>query len=387
MAIPYGRQHITQEDIDAVITTLTSDFLTQGPEISKFEEAFAEYIGCKYAVAINNGTAALHLAALALNVNEHTKVITTPITFAASANCIRYCGGEISFVDIDPATAVMDIKKLKALLKASTKGTYSGIIPVDFAGYPVNMEEIREIADEYGLWIIEDACHAPGGFFIDSQGEKQFCGNGKYADIGIFSFHPVKHIACGEGGMVTTNDEKLYKRLQLLSTRGITKEPGLLHENHGSWYYEMLELGYNYRLTDMQAALGRSQLAKADKGLERRRAIAKKYDDNFINTNVKPLEPHARHGHAYHLYVIEVDDRKGLYNYLRSKDIYAQVHYMPVHTMPYYLSLGFKKGDYPIAERYYSRCLSIPMFPSLKDEEQDYVIKSIKEFQGITNKS
>ncbi len=386
MAIPYGRQHITQEDIDAVIATLTSDFLTQGPEVAKFEEAFADYIGCKYAVAVNNGTAALHLAALALDVNEHTKAITTPITFSASANCIRYCGGKISFVDIDPATAVMDIKKLKSLLESSPKGTYSGIIPVDFAGYPVNMEEIREIANEYDLWVIEDACHAPGGFFIDSKGEKQFCGNGKYADIGIFSFHPVKHIACGEGGMVTTNDEKLYKRLQLLRTHGITKEPGLLHENHGGWYYEMLELGYNYRLTDMQAALGRSQLAKADKGLERRRAIAKKYNDNFINTNVKPLEPHAENGHAYHLYVIEVDDRKGLYDYLRSKDVYAQVHYMPVHTMPYYLSLGFKKGDYPIAEQYYSRCLSLPMFPSLKDKEQDHVIESIKEFQGITSK-
>ena len=378
--IPYGRQHITDEDIEAVITTLKSDYLTQGPSIAAFENAFASYIGCKYAVAVSNGTAALHLAALALSVNEKSNVITTPITFAASANCIRYCGGQLTFVDIDPETATIDLEKLEALIKSSAKGTYSGIIPVDFAGYPVNMEEVRRIADEHGLWVIEDACHAPGGFINDSKGEKQYCGNGRYADMAIFSFHPVKHIACGEGGMVTTNDKKLYEKLLLLRTHGITKNPDLMHENHGGWYYEMLELGYNYRLTDFQASLGMSQLTRADKGLERRREIARKYDEAFTGTSIKPLIPHSQNGHAYHLYVVQVEGRKEVYDYLRSKNIFSQVHYLPVHTLPYYQSLGFRKGDFPVAERYYSKCLSLPMYPTLSDDEQQYVINSLKSF-------
>jgi UDP-4-amino-4,6-dideoxy-N-acetyl-beta-L-altrosamine transaminase len=378
--IPYGRQHITEEDIEAVINTLKSDYLTQGPSIAAFEHAFANYIGCKYAVAVSNGTAALHLAALALDVNEQSNVITTPITFAASANCIRYCGGQLTFVDIDPETATIDLKKLEALIKASPKATYSGIIPVDFAGYPVNMEEVRRIADEHGLWVIEDACHAPGGFIIDSKGEKQYCGNGRYADMAIFSFHPVKHIACGEGGMVTTNDEKLYQRLTLLRTHGITKSPELMHENHGGWYYEMQELGYNYRLTDFQASLGLSQLTRAEKGIERRREIARKYDEAFANTTIKPLVPDSQHGHAYHLYVIQVEGRKDVYDYLRSKNIFTQVHYIPVYTLPYYQSLGYKRDDFPHAENYYAKCLSLPMFPALTESEQEYVIDTIKGF-------
>ena len=379
-SIPYGRQHITDEDIEAVISTLKSDYLTQGPSIAAFEKAFANYVGCKYAVAVSNGTAALHLAALSLDVNEQSNVITTPITFAASANCIRYCGGQLTFVDIDPETATMDLKKLEELIRSSPKGTYSGMIPVDFAGYPVNMEEVRRIADEHDLWIIEDACHAPGGFIIDSKREKQYCGNGKYADMAIFSFHPVKHIACGEGGMVTTNDEKLYQRLMLLRTHGITKNPELMHENHGGWYYEMLELGYNYRLTDFQASLGLSQLTRADKGIERRREIARKYDEAFVNTAIKPLVPDSQRGHAYHLYVIQVEGRKDVYDYLRSKNIFSQVHYIPVYALPYYQSLGFKKDDFPNAENYYSKCLSLPMFPTLTEGEQDYVIDTIKDF-------
>ena len=379
--IPYGKQYITQDDIDAVVNTLTSDFLTQGPSIEAFERAFAGYIGCKYAVAVSNGTAALHLAAMALGVNEGCNVITSPITFAASANCIRYCGGNISFVDIDPATATIDPAKLEALLKSAPVGTYSGVIPVDFAGYPIHMEKIRKLADEYGLWILEDACHAPGGFFTDSSDEKQYCGNGVYADAAIFSFHPVKHIACGEGGMITTNSEQLYKRLLLLRTHGITKDSALLHDNHGGWYYEMQDLGYNYRLTDFQAALGLSQLSRAEAGLERRREIARRYDAAFSEVSeVQKLQPPADGGHAYHLYVIQIDKRKELYDFLRSKQIFAQVHYIPVHTFPYYKSLGFKTGDYPVAESFYNRCLSLPMYPSLSNEEQDYVINQIKMF-------
>ncbi|MFD2247654.1 UDP-4-amino-4,6-dideoxy-N-acetyl-beta-L-altrosamine transaminase [Pontibacter ruber] len=386
--IPYGRQHITEEDIAAVVETLQSDFLTQGPKVAEFEQAFAHYVGAKYAVAVANGTAALHLCAMALGVNEESRVITTPITFVASANCVRYCGGTVEFADIDPATALIDIEKVRQLLESKPKGYFTGIIPVDFAGNPVNLEELRKLADEHGLWIIEDACHAPGGYFIDSQGEKQLCGNGKYADLAIFSFHPVKHIATGEGGMVTTNDEELYKKLLLYRTHGITRDPELLEENHGGWYMEMQELGYNYRIPDMLCALGLSQLQRADAGLTRRREIAQVYDTAFagfegvetLRTSAEALAEQGHTGHAYHLYVIRVEDRKGLYDYLRQHNIFAQVHYIPAHTMPYYRSLGFKKGDYPEAEHYYSQCMSLPMYPTLTEEEQQFVIVKIKEF-------
>jgi hypothetical protein len=385
--IPYGRQHITDEDISEVIRVLKSDFLTQGPEILKFEKAFSSYIGSKYAVAVANGTAALHLCALALGVNIGDKVITTPITFAASANCVLYAGGEIVFADIDPETYLIDIKEVEKILKAAPKGTYKGIIPVDFAGRAVNLEAFRKLADEFGLWIIEDACHAPGGYFIDSKGVKQNCGNGKYADLAIFSFHPVKHIACGEGGMITTNDENLYRKLLMLRTHGITKEPELLKENHGGWYYEMQELGYNYRITDFQCALGLSQLTRADEGLKRRREIALKYSESFKNINSISCQSGFIEGHAYHLYIIEVEDRKGLYNHLRENNIFAQVHYIPVHLMPYYRQFGWKEGQLPKAEKYYSKCISLPIYPALAEEEQVYVINTIETFLNLNNKA
>jgi dTDP-4-amino-4,6-dideoxygalactose transaminase len=211
--IPYGRQNITEEDIKAVVETLRSDYLTQGPKISAFENEFAKYVGCEYAVAVSNGTAALHLSVLALGLNPGDKVITTPITFAASANCVLYCGGEVVFSDIDPSTYLLDLSKVRQLLEASPKGTYKGVIPVDFAGRSVDLEGFRELANEYDLWLIEDACHAPGGAYVDSKGEEQLCGNGRFANVSVFSFHPVKHIACGEGGMVTTNDAKVYRKL------------------------------------------------------------------------------------------------------------------------------------------------------------------------------
>ena len=380
-AIPYGHQHITDEDIQAVIETLKSDYLTQGPKIIEFEQAFARYVGAKYAVAVSNATAGLHLAATALQVRSGDKVIVTPITFAASANCIRYCNGMVVFCDIDPDTYLMDIKKLRRVLETNPPSTFKGIVPVDFAGYPHQMEEFRQLADEYGLWILEDACHAPGGYFIDSNGEKQFCGNGKFADVTVFSFHPVKHIATGEGGMVTTNDKELFDRLSLLRTHGITKNPACLHENHGGWYYEMQELGYNYRLTDFQAALGLSQLKRADEGLKRRQKIAVRYNEAF--KRIADIQtPYASPDvfHAYHLYIIQVPDRLDLYNYLHENGIYAQVHYIPLHLMPYYREQGNKPGDLPVAEKYYSRCLSLPMFPTLTDEEQEYVIKKIEYY-------
>ncbi|NSW44720.1 MAG: UDP-4-amino-4,6-dideoxy-N-acetyl-beta-L-altrosamine transaminase [Bacteroidales bacterium] len=379
--IPYGRQHITDEDIAAVVKVLKSDYLTQGPLIEEFEKAFANYIGSKYAVAVANGTAALHLAVLALGVNNGDKVITSPITFAASANCILYAGAEVEFCDIDEKTYTIDINKVEKLLASKPIGTYRGIIPVDLAGYAVDIERLRKLADQYGLWILEDACHAPGGGFIDSQQKLQLCGNTNYADAAIFSFHPVKHIATGEGGMITTNRKDIYEKLLLLRTHGITKQSNLMHENHGGWYYEMLELGYNYRLTDIQAALGISQLSRASQGLNKRREIANIYNKQLCKVGDIVLPYVAENvQHAYHLFIIKTQRRKELYEFLKSKNIFTQVHYIPIHTFPYYNRKGWKKGDFPVAENYYEQCLSLPMFPTLTNEQQDYVIYSIKEF-------
>lgn len=378
--IPYGRQKITEEDISAVVAVLKSDFLTQGPKIAEFEKAFAAYADAKYAVAVSNGTAALHLCALALNVNQKSNVITTPITFAASSNCIRYCGGNIWFSDIDSATYTLDIDKVESLIKSKPKGFFSGIIPVDFAGSPVNLEAFKELSIEHNLWILEDACHAPGGYFIDSKNQKQKCGNGNFADLAIFSFHPVKHIACGEGGMITTNDKSLYEKLLVLRTHGITRKFESGRNIDGGWYYDMVDLGYNYRLTDFQAALGLSQLSRADDGLNRRKEIAKKYYNTFKDVGAIKGQSGFVEGHAYHLYVIEVDERKALYDYLRQKGINCQIHYIPTHTLSYYKKLGWQPGDLPVAEKYYSRCLSLPMYHSLNEEEQNYVINQIINF-------
>ena len=251
---------------------------------------------------------------------------------------------------------------------------------MDFAGRPINLEKLRRIADKHKLWIIEDACHAPGGYFVDSKGIKQNCGNGAYAELAIFSFHPVKHIACGEGGMITTNNKELYDKLILLRTHGITKDPTLMHENHGGWYYEMLELGYNYRLTDIQAALGSSQLMRADEGLARRKEIAARYEAAFSNTIIRTFPVPSDQSHAYHLYVVSCEKRKELFDWLRQKNIFAQVHYIPVHMLPYYQDQGFRKGQYPVAEAYYESCISLPMFPTLTDEEQEYVISTVLSF-------
>jgi len=378
--IPYGRQNIVEEDIQAVVNVLKSDFLTQGPKIAEFETAFANYIGCKHAIAVCNGTAALHLCAIVMNIEPGQKVITTPITFAATANCVRYCGGDIVFSDIEPETWLLDLNRVRQILKLSKKGVYKGIVPVDFSGRAVNMETIRNLADEFGLWIIEDACHAPGGFFIDSKGQPQHCGNGRYADLAIFSFHPVKHIAAGEGGMITTNNSVLAEKLKNLRTHGIQQNPSLKLYNHGPWYYEMQELGYNYRLTDIQAALGISQLMRANNGIKRRREIALSYQQAFAGKSFIKRQSCLIEGHAYHLYIIEVEDRKRLYSFLRENNIFAQVHYIPVHLMPYYRSLGCKEGDMPNAEKYYDKCLSLPIYPSLSEEEQEYVIQKIMDF-------
>ena len=391
--IPYGKHNITQQDINAVVEVLKSDYLTQGPKILEFEKEFAKYVGSKYAVAVSNGTAALHLCNIALGVKKGDKVITTPITFAASANSVTYCGGEVMFSDIDPDTYLLDINKVRELLEKSPKGTYKGIIPVDFSGRPVNLEEFRKLADEYGLWIIEDSCHAPGGFFKDSKGEEQNCGNGQFADLAIFSFHPVKHIAAGEGGMITTNREDLYKKLLTLRTHGITKnENEFLNStsfasgnndqnlNYPGWYMEMQNLGFNYRLTDFQAALGLSQLTRAYEGLAKRKSIALNYynafkDKSFIEGQSGYLE-----GHAYHLYVIKVEKRLELYNFLKENNIFTQVHYIPCHLMPFYKNKGWKEGDFPVSENYYKHCISLPIFPDLNEKDQIFVISKVLKF-------
>lgn len=376
-SIPYGRQSIDQQDIDAVVNTLQANFLTQGPKVQEFEEKFAEYVGAKYAVAVNNATSGLHISVLALGLKENERVITTPITFAATANCIRYAGAEVWFADIDPDSYLLCLESTRKLIESKPKGFFRGIIPVDFGGLPVNLEAFRELADKHDLWLIEDACHAPGGHFIDSKGLKQKCGNGKYADIGVFSFHPVKHIACGEGGMVTTNSKVLYKKLSLLRTHGITKEN--MSENHGGWFYEMQELGFNYRLTDIQSALGITQLAKNDAGVTRRNEISKIYKNAFLGKVKFQSLPIGAYN-AHHLFVIEVEDRKGLYDFLRSFNVFAQIHYIPVHTLPYYKNIGYGSTNLKNAESYYVNCISLPMYPTLTDEEQKFVIDKVLNF-------
>ena len=378
--IPYGRQNITDEDIEAVVNVLKSDFLTQGPNIKLFEDAFAKYVGAKYAIAVSNGTAALHLCTLALNVKPGHKVITTPITFVASANCVRYCGGEVIFADIDPKTYLLDINKVRKLLQNDVEKEIKGIIPVNFAGRVVDLEAFKALADEFGCWIIEDACHSPGGYSYSQSNEKILSGSGKCSDLSIFSFHPVKHIAAGEGGMITTNDELLYKKILNLRTHGIQQDPNKKIENHGVWYYEMQELGYNYRLTDFQAALGLSQLKRADEGLKRRIEIASRYQEAFNGLDFIKHQSGVVDGHAYHLYVIHVEEREKLVNYLREQNIFVQIHYIPAHLMPYYRQFGWKNGDLPKAESYYNACLSLPMYPTLNNEEQDFVIAQIKTF-------
>lgn len=391
--IPYGRQHITEEDIRAVADVLKSDFLTQGPAVVEFENKFGEYIGSPHNVAVSNGTAALHLAAMALELPPNRKVLTTPITFAASANCVSYLGGELDLVDIDPRTFLIDLNRVEDRLK---KEDVAGIIPVDFAGLAVNTEEVRNIADSYGCWVLEDACHAPGGFYTDSKGAQIHCGSGAYEDAAIFSFHPVKHIAAGEGGMITTSNAKLATRVAKLRTHGIHKDIAQFSNDASvasgqtstsdaafpGWYYEMDELGYNYRMTDIQSALALSQLSKAHSGIERRRELAKRYEEAFAGhpqVSIQSLEKDEREGHAYHLFVIRAQNRLDLYNHLRSKGIFAQVHYIPLHFLPYYRHLGLG-SDLTNSENYYSECLSLPLFPTLSNEEQDFVVSTIRDF-------
>jgi UDP-4-amino-4,6-dideoxy-N-acetyl-beta-L-altrosamine transaminase len=386
--IHYGKQEITQDDIDAVIESLKCDFLTQGPKVDLFEDVFSSYVGSKFAIACTNGTAALHLSALALNVNEKSHFITTPITFVASANCILYCGGKISFCDIDSTTGLLDLEKLQEMIASKPKGYYTGVIGVHLGGFPINMELLKKICDQYELTLIEDACHAPGAYFHNSKGKKQLCGNGKYADSSIFSFHPVKHVATGEGGMITTDSQTVAERLKLLRTHGITKDTNKMKNIDGPWYYEMQELGFNYRLPDILCALGISQLQRLDQSLSKRHEVAKLYDQAFLNHSDIQLQTTEgtsslkKQGifHGHHLYIIKIKRRLELYNYLASKNIFCQVHYIPIYRLPFYSRLGYTDHGFSNSEKYYHTALSIPMYPSLSKQEQEYVIENILDF-------
>jgi len=392
--IPYGRQDIRPEDLEAVGASLQSDYLTQGPKIAEFESAFAAYIGSPYAVAVANGTAALHLSVLALGLNPGDFVVTSPITFAASGNCALYAGAQVLFAETDVHGSIRP-EAVQALFD-QYGSKIKGIIPVDFAGRPADLVALKKIAKTYGAWILEDACHAPGGQRRGAQGFR--CGDCSLADAAIFSFHPVKHIACGEGGMITTSNPEVYQRLLVLRTHGITRDqqrftnPASLADSsladtepYPMWYMEMQELGYNYRLTDMQAALGLSQLSRAEENLNRRKEIARYYHAALSGIGDLRL-PHAdspgeTEDHAWHLYVVRTKRRKALYDYLREHQIFAQVHYFPLHLMPHYrTSFGYGPGLCPEAELFYSECLSIPMYPSLSEEQLRYVVDTIKGF-------
>ena len=379
--IPYGKHSITDEDIKSIIEVLKSDNITQGPKISEFEKKFATYVGSKYAIAVSSGTAALHLCALSLGIKKGDKIITTPNTFIASANCIRYCGGEVVFSDIDPTTFLLDIHKVRKLLESSPPGTYKGIIPVNFAGLPVNLEEFRSLADEFNLFIIEDSCHSPGGFFYDSKNRKQKSGNGNFANLSIFSFHPVKHIACGEGGMITTNNIELRDKILNLRTHGIQQNPKLLKSNHGPWYYEMQELGYNYRMTDFQAALGVGQMRRYSANLQNRKKNAKLYFDLLKNED-EILLNNFHDDCSYFLYQIILSDnvnRDQVLLYLKENGIGVSIHYAnPVPLMSYYKNkYGYSKGNFINAEYYSNKNISLPVHAKLSNEDIKYICRVI----------
>ena len=382
MKVPYGKQSITQDDINAVIEVLKSDFLTQGPAVSKFEEEFAKVVGAKFAVASSNATTALHTGFKVLNKDLNKKVIVTPNTFAASSNCVLYEKGQVEFVDIDPKTFNIDLNQVEKLV-SKNPNSYQGIIPVDFGGLPVDTEKLRDIANKYNLWIMEDACHAIGGGFYNSKKEFIKCGSGIYSDLTVFSFHPVKHIATGEGGMVTTNDEKMFRHLLKLRSHGIERDEKLLKEpSHGGWYHEMQELGFNYRMSDINAALGLSQLKKLSSNIEIRNVIAKKYKEFLRNSSISFQEyDEDKFLNAYHLFVIQSNRRKELYDFFKTQDIYSQVHYLPVYKHPYYQENGFKEVKLENAESYYSKALSLPMFHGMKEEEQSYVLGHLTKFK------
>lgn len=373
--LPYGKQWLTETDIEEVVKVLKSDYLTTGPAIASFEKAIAEFVGAKYAVAFSSGTAALHGASYAAGIGSGDEVITTPMTFAASANCVLYTNGTPVFADIDPKTYNLDPDKVKAKINARTKA----IIPVHFTGQPADMEAIWELARQHNLIVIEDAAHALGARFQGKQ-------IGGQSDMTMFSFHPVKHITTGEGGVITTNRQDLYEKLILFRSHGITRQPEKMRNHEGPWYYEMMDLGFNYRMTDIQAALGLSQLDKLNEFLKRRKEIAAQY--NAVFREMRGLTvPHQSSDteSSWHLYVLRFDEnsfragRRVLYEALQAENIGVNVHYIPVYYHPYYQQLGYNKGICPLAEQLYEEIITLPLFPAMTDKDVQDVIRAVEK--------
>jgi len=376
--IPYGRQDITKADIEAVVKVLRSSFLTQGPSVPAFEQKLCEYTSAKYAVAVNSCTSALHLSCLALGLGVGDILWTSPITFVASANCALYCGATVDFVDIEPDTALISIEKLKAKLEYAEKKRKLPkiVIPVHFSGQPCNMKEIHALSQKYGFKIIEDAAHAIGSKYQDEP-----IGNCRYSDIVVFSFHPVKIITTGEGGVAMTNNSLYAEKMELLRSHGVTRDPEKMHDNpDGDWYYEQIDLGFNYRMTDIQATLGSSQLDRIDQYVLRRTEIAKRYDAQLDSMDIEPLVQLSDRDSAHHLYVVMVrggrHERNKIYNSLREKGIGVSLHYMPVYNQPYYK----KKNDINklvVAEDYFNKTISLPIFPGLSRNDFNYIVNQL----------
>jgi UDP-4-amino-4,6-dideoxy-N-acetyl-beta-L-altrosamine transaminase len=385
--IPYGRQDVTQADINAVVEVLQSDFLTQGPKVPLFEQTVAVKVGAKHALAVNSATSALHIACMALGLERGDWLWTTPITFVASANCGLYCGAQIDFVDIDPHTYNLCPKALEAkLIAAEREGKLPKVlVAVHLCGQPCDMQVIHGLSQRYDFKIIEDASHAIGGKY-----KGEYIGNGRYSDITVFSFHPVKIITTAEGGMALTNDDQLAEKMNLLRSHGVTRDQNLMtHELDGPWYYQQVELGYNYRMTELQAALGISQMERLDTFVSRRHELAKRYDALLKEPSVTIPWQHPDSYSGFHLYVIRLQldkigrNHRQVFEELRKQGVGVNLHYIPVHTQPYYQNMGFKKYDFPEAERYYSEAISLPMYQGLTKEQQDEVIRALVIALGV----
>ncbi|WP_375260024.1 UDP-4-amino-4,6-dideoxy-N-acetyl-beta-L-altrosamine transaminase [Citreimonas sp.] len=378
--IPYGRQDISEADIAAVTEVLRSDFLTQGPAVPRFEEALAARVGAAHGVAVNSATSALHVAVAALGLGPGDLLWTSPVTFVASANCARYCGADVDFVEIDPGTFNMSADALEAkLARASAEGRLPKVIvPVHMAGQSPDAARIAELARAHGVRIVEDASHAIGASYRGAP-----VGDCAHSDITVFSFHPVKIITTAEGGLATTQDPALADRMALLRSHGITRDPAAMTgESDGAWYYQQIELGWNYRMTEMQAALGLSQLSRLDAFVDRRRALADRYDALLADLPLRRPERLEDAESAWHLYVVQLDDaarHRAVFDALREAGIGVNLHYIPVHTQPYYRALGFSDGDFSVAEDYYSRAISIPLHARLTEDEQDRVVAALAE--------
>ncbi len=381
----YGKQTIEQDDIDAVVEVLKSDWLTQGPKVLEFENVLSEKFKTKYVSAVTNGTAGLHLIGLALGWQKNDIIITSPITFIASANCILYNNAIPDFVDIDKNYYTIDVNKLEEKIK-SYRGqgkNIKAVVAIDYAGQPCDWKSLRTLANKYEFQLVNDNCHALGAAY-----KNDFSYAVKFADAVNLSFHPVKHITTGEGGAVLTNIKELDKKIKFLRTHGVTKDENLMEKNEGSWYYEMIDIGFNYRITDMQSALGINQLKKLDSFIKKRREIAKLYDNVFSNEE-KFIIPEVNDNveHAYHLYPLQIKfeeleiNRKEYFEKLKERNILLQVHYIPVHLQPFYRkNFGFKEGDFPVAEKFYQREVSIPIYPLLEDKDLEYIAENLKEF-------